>query len=253
MATVPSFISEFETVWNTTTSPKTTGNITTQVGDVLVVAASCEFGNTDPAFNTPTNTGTAETWSLQQAIENTDGTSTAVAIWTTVCAVAQTMTVSLTRNAAAQEFGFNVLQFRGSDGVGASNKATAKDAAATVNVTTTQANSAIVGIVSDWEATSATVTWPAGLGTWTKQTTFDDAAHSVHVAWLSDSGAIGSKTVDPVLANSLPDYSLIVVEVKGAASTWTSNQFPRGICAPPLPQHTQTIMVPSGSGPGRGI
>lgn len=88
-----------------------------------------------------------------------------------------------------------------------------------VSLTTTQANSAIVVIVSDWNAGSGTQTFTNNFsGTPTALTDYpgDGARYGVAIAYFPDAGAVGSKTVG-MSAPTGQKWTIIAIEVKGAS------------------------------------
>src|SRR3954471_1100653 len=142
----PTFIQEAEIAWNNSTTPKTTGSFSVLAGDILVAFAMGE----DTGITLSTPSGGSLTWNLAQAI--TTGSNCAAAMWTAVVDSNKSMTVQFARGANDFRYGGNCLPFRSSDGVGASAKATPASGAPTLNLLTTQANSAIVVCNADWTA-----------------------------------------------------------------------------------------------------
>src|SRR5688572_15350001 len=61
------FVSESETLWNSTTAPKTTASTPVQVGDILIAYAVKE--GAAGTWTTPVNTGTALTWTLEENVD----------------------------------------------------------------------------------------------------------------------------------------------------------------------------------------
>lgn len=182
------------------------------------------------------NSGTAQSWTQQQVVNV--ASYTWITIWTAIASVGQSMTVTVTRNAdpgGTDLFGCNALTFRGSDGVGASAKTNVSSGAPSLALTTVAANSAIIAINGDWNAADGTTrTWrtinsitpTAGNGL--EVTYFRNAAQwTIYGAYWNDAGAAGSKTTG-ISAPSTMKYSIVAVEVKGAAGAAT-----RGLFMPP--------------------
>lgn len=213
----PTFVNEYETVFNSSTSPKTTGSITTQVGDVLVCVGVTEVDN--KTLNTPTNTGTGETWTLRQSIVVSN--YCAVYAWTAVAATAQTMTVSVTQaSGTSQHYGINVLHWRDSDGVGVSAKTNTTGAPSLSTGTLTSANSGLVVVNGDWSAADGTTRTPRTVNgsTGTERTYYRDSArYSAYIQTYADAGDTSAKTVG-WSAPTGQQYGIIVVEVEGTAS-----------------------------------
>lgn len=214
----PTLVTEVETAWNSATSPKTTASISVQVGDVLVAYAAQE--NTSGTISTPTNSGTALTWTLRQSVDVADFCE--VRVWTATATAAESITVSFGSSGGVW-FGGAVQVWRDSDGVGASSAANADGAAPSVNITTTQANSAIAVCNGDWNASDgASRTWRANAGSLTETTYFRDSAHySVYAGYHADAGAIGTYAVG-LTAPAAQKYSIVAVEIKGSAESGNS-------------------------------
>lgn len=206
----PTFVAEYETVWNVATSPKTV-SVTTAVGDVLVCFGLVE--NNSSTLGTPTG-GTSLTWTLRQSISITD--YCAAYVWTATATTAETFTLSVTRSGGgAAWWGLNCLRWSGSDGVGATNKTNVASGAPSLSLTTTGANSAVATGVGDWNAADGTTrTWRNGE---TEQTYFRDSAHySAYVGRWNDSSAAGAKTLG-LSAPTGQKYSILAVEVLGTS------------------------------------
>jgi hypothetical protein len=228
VATAPTFVASYQSVFNTTTSPKTV-SVTTQAGDRVVVVAIAE--DTTVTFSTPT--GNSATYSLAQAV--TTASNCAVSAWTATDATGGTnWTLSVTAvTAGSYYYGIIVYVFRGSDGFGNSGQAVSTGGPS-LALTAAGDNSAIVGTSADWAAVDGTTrTWrtvnsitpTAGNGA-EKLYFRDSARYTAYSAYWSDAGAAGSKTVG-LSAPTGQTYALVAVEVKGAAGTSTSPPAPR--------------------------
>lgn len=214
----PTFAGEAETVWNTVTTPKASASVTVAVGDVLVVFAAMEDFGTTP-INTPT--GGAQTFTLRESIITPNYCPTY--IWTAVMTTAQTFAVTVTSN-GSKRWGFNVLKFTGSAGIGATASINSTNAPS-LNLTTTGANSAIVAVSSDWNAVDgATRVWrtinsitPTAANALEVTYAFNSLQYTAYGAYWSDAGAAGLKVVGQT-APATQQYCIAAVEVLGAAS-----------------------------------
>lgn len=207
----PTFVSEYPTAFNSVTSPKTAVNaVSINTGDVLIGVAAHE---SDTGTLAITEDGAAS-WVSQQTYKTTDYSETSA--WSYVATTSETLTVTFTDNSGY--FGGNVVRFSGSDGVGASAKNQGASGSPSVNITTTQANSAIVVIVSDWNATGGTQTFTSdgGAGSPTNLTDYpgDSSHYGVAIAYYPNAGAVGSKTVG-MSAPTGQKWTIVAVEVKG--------------------------------------
>jgi hypothetical protein len=212
--TQPTFVAEYETAWNTTTSPKTV-SVTTAVGDVLVCYGMTADGAT--TLNTPTG-GTGLSWTLRQSAGIVAGNRTPVYIWTATATTAQTLTLSMTRNGTTTwQWGFNCLRFSGSSGIGASSS-TIGDGGPSLNLTTTQDNSAVVVANSDFAVVATARTWRTTAGAFTEQTYSTVSGQmTVYGGYHPTVGTAGSKTVG-LSAPATQTYSIAAVEVLGIST-----------------------------------
>lgn len=218
--TKPEFIQEAETAWNTTTSPKSAGPASVQVGDVLV-----QVGGAEGQLTSIIPSGGPE-WTSRQVVSA--ASRSFASAYTGIVGKAESLTVTLTREGSSSiHWGGNVLTFRKSEGVGASAKGES-EGAPSLEITTTQDNSAVVVIVTDWNAKSGTRTWRTVNGTTpTEANGFertyvqDGSRYTVYAAYYPDVGASGAKTVG-LTAPTGQKFSIIAVEVKGTKEGGTT-------------------------------
>ncbi len=218
----PTFVSENETVWNSSTDPKTTGSISVQAGDILVAISGAEGAD---GTTTCVISGGSLTWTVRQEVDVNDYAHVQVATATAASTTSITVSADWEGFPGGREWrGLNVLVFRASDGIGASAQENGTDTGGTdepsLSITTTQANSAIVVANGDWNATDgASRTWRTGAGTATEVTYFRDSSHyAAYGAYHADAGTAEAKTVG-LSAPSGQKYSIVAVEVKGTASS----------------------------------
>ncbi|MGZ3803450.1 MAG: hypothetical protein ACXVB4_04525 [Pseudobdellovibrionaceae bacterium] len=207
----PVFVQEAETAWNTSTSPKTTSSFNVNAGDILVAISTTENYGTTVSISDSTSL----TWTQQQII-NFSGYSVTY-IWTAQVASTGAMTVTGTNTGAAGRYGLNVLTFRGSLGVGASSTNHATNGAPTLNITTTQANSAIVVINGDWLGLDgSTRTWRTNAGAFTEMTyDYTSGVYTVYGGYHANAGPKGTYAVG-LSAPTGQTYSIIALEIKGS-------------------------------------
>lgn len=219
----PTAVAEYEGTWSVAAAGAKTTSVTVANGDVIVVIGMTE-SNT---YTLATPTGGGLTYSLQQSIVVVDYCTCYV--WTAPSSSGQTYTISISMSGGTGYWGFNVLRFSGTDGVGASTKTNVASGAPSLALTSTQANSAIVVASGDWNASDgASRTWRT-INSVTPATNFaggeatyvrDSSRAAFYGAYWSDVGAIGSKTTG-LSAPSGQKYSIIAVEVKGTAGGGT--------------------------------
>ena len=226
MATPPTFIADMEGTsgWTTSTTPKTTAAFSSAVGDVWAQATVC--ASDAATFAVPTNTGTAQTFTARGVVDS--GSYCEVESHTAVVAnVLTSQTVSVARTVSGELNNQTVVRFSGSNGIGATpaGVAEADNASASLDITTTGANSAVVVFIGDWDAADGTsrtwltvnsITPTAGNGF--ELTYFRDSAnYSVYVAYYPDTGAMGVKSVGLSAPTGANKYSIVAVEVLGTA------------------------------------
>lgn len=215
----PTFVAEYETAWNADTTPKAL-NVTTAVGDVLVIIGMIENGLA--SLNTPTG-GTGLTWTLRQSI-SLGSDWCAVYVWTATATTAQTFSCSVSRSGSTGAWwGWVALRWSGSGGVGASSKANASGAPS-LGLTTTAANSAICIGNADWNAADGTSrTWRSVNGSpATEQSYFRNSSrYTLYAGRHTDAGAAGAKTVG-LSAPAGQKYSITAVEVLGTSASTTT-------------------------------
>lgn len=217
----PTYIQEAETAFNSDTTPKGSGNFTTVTGDVVVAVSVMEDTNDSPLSATGTNV----TLASQQEF-TTSGDFCGAEISAGVVASGGTTSVSFAKTGATGPwFGGNALTFRSSDGIGASAQGSGSGAP-TLNLVTTQDNSAIVVCVGDWNAADGSSrTWRTvnsitpSSGNGLELTYFRDASHyTAYIAYYSDAGAAGSKTVG-LSAPGGQKYTILAFEVLGTGGS----------------------------------
>lgn len=208
--TAPTFVGEHEvSSWSTTTSTKSTSSFSVQAGDTLVA-----YGLTEDSSITESVSGGSLTWTLRQS----DLTSSYAAayVWTATATSTTSITVTFTRTAGSNRYGGNVLQFRGSSGIGASAIGHGIGGPS-LGLTTTQAHSAIVVASVDWAAIDGSSrTWRTGAGSLTEQTyAYISGQYTVYGGYHADAGSAGAKTVG-LSAPTGQGYTTAAIEVTGS-------------------------------------
>lgn len=225
----PTYINAAETAtWASTTTPRSTGTLSAAVGDVILAFAASENAN---GTNQITQTGSGVTLTLLQdhfasGEAEIDGAAGVVAGAGNVA--------SSIANSAGNQFGGVILQFRGSDGVGASGEiATPNNATShAFDVVTTQANSAIGFMFADWNAIDpasiAETVSISGVGAATSVTPVYTAGHyTVYYGYFADVGAAGTKTLTFTSGATNTTITAVGIEVLGSAAA--GGQAPRSM------------------------
>lgn len=226
----PTFVASYSSAYNSSASPKTV-SVTTQAGDFVVVYAGSENGLN--AFNTPS--GNSISFTAEENI-HVDQNWADAAIWSGFDATGGTnWTLSLSRTAANQFYGFTCLVFRNCSGAGASAQARASESTigtAQASLTTTRPNSAVVVFSADWNTASANSrTWNTINGTTPTsgngyETSFyyGSSTYIALGAYYPDVGATGANSFG-YSSTDLKKYSLVALEILGTAAPIATYSF----------------------------
>jgi hypothetical protein len=188
----PTLESDVQTVFNTTTSPKSV-SVTAASGRRLVAgAANSEYGTGTYDLQTPSG----PSWLLRQ--DQGVGSCSLLRLWTAASAGSYTHQQAMT-NPGSPYFGAIVWVYSGSDGHDSSNgNFDSTDAVANLALVTTTANCAVVYMGADYNANADTSRdWlTINGGAATEDLYFNDGSfYTVYAAHWDDAGAAGSKTV----------------------------------------------------------
>lgn len=232
MATPPPFVAEYETVWNTSTSPKTI-SVSGDVGDMLMVFAVNQGWHSGvDSFSTPSGGGLAFT-SLQQSASVGNCT---VGVWTCMPGPQQTFTFSLGQvGPSSDQFGYNVLRFTGANG-GASSL-TQGTGNPSGSLTTTQDNSAVVAFIGDWAGQDgASRAWGTVNGISPTEVTYFRVVsnYTVYGAYWPDVGAAGANSYG-LTGTGTQTFTVVAAEVLPTPAGNPSGTSPR----------VQSVMVPT--------
>ena len=199
---------------------KTTSSFSAVAGDILVVVGSTEASN-EPIASI---SGGSLTWTTKESVVQTDYCY--AGLWTATVDSNKTMTVSALGPPGNNiGFGITVYQYRGASGLGASSNSFGSGAPS-LSVTTSAANSAIAGLVADWNADDGTTrTWRTinGItptnGNGLEKSYFRDAsAFTSYSAHYNDAGTIATKTYG-LTAPTGQKYTAVGIEIlKGTDS-----------------------------------
>jgi len=205
MATPPTYIAGAQTSWVVNTNPHSATAFTVLTGDIVVGAAvrPDNAGTTDFTFG-------PSTFVEQTLIHGGNGagtsTGTPTQTATQIQASGGSVTGNISCNSTALPFGAAFAQFRGSNGIGAQAQGTAvagTPSAVSLNITTTQDNSAILAVFGDWNANDGAsrvyrtvngITPVAG-GSGEVAYYRDTTNYAVYVVYWADAGPAGTKTV----------------------------------------------------------
>lgn len=213
--------------------------LTCESGDCLVCVASTE--DNFYSFSTPTG-GTGLAWTVVGPTNNAGYAK--VYAWTATASAGNTnATISIARSeicwAAAR-----IYRFTSSDGFAATASTGTTSGTPSLAITTTQANSAVVSEVADWNAVDATTrTWRTINGTaptagngYERGYVRDASYGTALTAYWPDAGGAGSVTTGLTAPASGWKWQAVAVEVKG---TVTAAAVPRAGLVAPSPAAVQ--------------
>jgi hypothetical protein len=218
LSPAPTLVDSQKTAYDNSATPKAV-TVSWQAGDIIVWCGQGE--NYTGSNETLTPTATGLTFAEQQVIAV--GAYGYVRVMTAVAAGAgSSVSVSTAGTGpfnGSNWWGADVKVWRNSGGVGASSKANVDGAAPSLNLTTTQANSAIIVYNNDWNAVDGTSrTWRTGAGSLTESNYFRDAARCTsYSGYHADAGSVGTYAVG-LSAPGGQKYSIVAIEIKGSAA-----------------------------------
>lgn len=205
----PSLVLEAEIGWENATN-RTTGSFDVKAGDVLIA-----YVVTAHDYGAPGISGGSLTWTQRADSESSDYTD--IRVWSAVANSDKTMSVTFTNSVGAIQFGGAVLVFRNSSGVGAApTPARSSSGPPSLNITTTQANSAIVVISGDWTASSGSSrAWRTNAGPIMETTYFySPGGYTAYAGVHLNAGPAGPYAVGLTTPNT-QKFAIAAIEVKG--------------------------------------
>lgn len=220
--TAPTFVAQYATAFNVSTSPKTAMSaVSISSGDVIVIVGVIEDAKSTSGWS-PTYSEDGSS-AFANTIDNSTLDYSGVSSATYTATNNESITITAARGSSATTtlfFGANAVRFSGSSGIG--NTATDSGSGSpSISITTTQNNSAIVVIFADWNATTGTQTFTSngGAGSPTNLTGYagDGSHYGAGIAYYADAGTAGSKTVG-MSAPTGQKWRGIAIEVKGTES-----------------------------------
>jgi hypothetical protein len=207
----PTFVAEYETAWNSTTSPKTTSNFSVQAGDILVAYAVNEDAGSTIA-NPPTGT-LSGTWTLKQS--GTTASYTGLRLWT-LAVTSNQSNVNVSFANGGNNFGGDVLHFRNASSVGVSAIASSATGNPSLTLNGVGDNSTLVMVNGDWTAKTGSRTYTTtSAGTFTETSAYaDGSSYGVEAGYYANAGTSGNKTIGLTAPTGMK-WALAAVELKG--------------------------------------
>lgn len=204
--TPPTRVSYTETVWNTAGTTKNLTIPSFNAGDVIVALGGCESVTT---LGVPTATGLTF---ASQVFGPTVGSACNTRIATATAGAGGTSVVVTMTNSGSFNYGFAVIVYRGSDGVG--SKGEQHTATHTLNVVPTDTHSAWFWGAFDFSAAAATNSLTP-TPTNTDEKAVENGAYTAYVADIADQ-ASGASTAYGISAGGTTGViSLAIIEILG--------------------------------------
>lgn len=211
----PTLVDYQQSDWTSrTNADEVTPTVTWQAGDLIVVLGATE-DNTMAQISALSATGL--TFSTVSGSPTNTNNQVKLYAWTARAAADGSSAVTATRgDTNTQARGIAVFVYRGSDGLGNTAISASLGATTTQSLTRSQANSAIVQVWGDWNATNdTTVTWtPSGQTQRIAQ--FISGSATFFVADWGDQGSTGTTNYG-FSGYAGGAMSAITLEVKGTA------------------------------------
>ncbi len=220
----PTFVASYESDWTTASGVGVftkTVSVTTQPGDIVVVFGAGESS----AINLVSVSGNSIGFTLK---EFSDGVATLCPtyLWTGTDASGGTnWTLTATASSDIFIWGFGCAVFRSSNGIGNTGKKENPTETATLDLITSQDNSAILVVNTDWNAATTAQTWATvnsitptngnGLELFYNP---QGGTYTDGVAYYNDAGTAGTKTVG-LTAPGAQNHVTLGVEILGNAGT----------------------------------
>jgi hypothetical protein len=234
--TAPALIAYAETTW-TGSGAKSTGSITWQAGDLIVVLAT--NSNASQTIAAPTATGLTFT---DGGAVGTSGVTDLGDSWSAVAAAGGTQAVSST---CATFWGMAVWVWRGSAGIG--NRATSITSAKTVSLVRSGGNSCVVLVSSDFAAAAVTGYSFTPAAANDRQHVQEGSTYSVYAADFGDQGSAGTASYGTTGETSSGPFTSVALEILGTAGGTANAGLAAGAGAAPASSMAQAGLA-AGSG-----
>lgn len=214
----PTFIGSASTaVWNSSTTPRSTGTVAALSGDRVAAVATCGYGDLTERQSI-SGTGVTLTLSADSFADQNSETD----LYTGTVAASGDVSAAIA-NTAAFPFGGAQLVFRASDGFGAPVEQV--NGGLTLNITTVQDDSAIVVVIGDWNAidpvsrvwTTVNSIAPTSGNGYERYCALVSGQYAYYVAYYPNAGAAGAKTVGIASGVAGTKPTIIAIEVKGSS------------------------------------
>lgn len=220
-ATPPTLSATSGNTWTTTTgTTRTTGSVSWNIGDVLLVMGATEG---DPVtLSTPTTAGSGVTFALVTNFPTATPGAAKVYAWSATASAASSGTITSNNNGASMS-NIQVFVYSGSGGIG-NSAVLATGVADTLSLTRGSDNSAVVWVASDFGATNDTTVAavPVSGGT-QRQAAFVTSAATMFLFDWTDQGTAGATSYGISGFVTADNFTKGVVEVKGSTASTTVN------------------------------
>jgi hypothetical protein len=201
-------LAAFESVWTTSTTPKSVVVTDCEVGDFLFVMAGGDDAANVSAVTVSTTAGSTGAWS--ETFEDTVDHCWYEAGWAEVTG-AGSVTVQMAVTGAVNPWGMYVVRARGSDGIGVSG-VTAVSSTQVVSLALTE-SSAVMFLSVDFSASAVGTNWTPSTGVTLVERT-NTGNYSVHAAYWDEQPA-GTRNYGST-GGSGSEYECVALEILAA-------------------------------------
>lgn len=202
------------------TSVATSSSIHITINDDLSVCGFTEDSGIAGLMSISGQGANGLTWTKRQQFNTTSNVG-AVMYTATATSTGQTIVAMNRANTNATHNSFDFFEFSNDGGFGNTSGSTNTTGAPTVNLTTTAADSLVIGCIGDWSAAAGASTWRTGFGSFTKSTDYDGSTvgdYSIHEGYHPDATTASTQAVGVTIPAS-EKYTIMALEIKAAAST----------------------------------
>lgn len=209
MARIPPTLVDSDEVsdWQGTGTSKSTGSVSWQTGDRIIVIGG--IGDESSTLGTPTASGLS--FSLLALTNNPSGNFCDAWVWMATAGSNGSGVINGSKTSGGSGWGLFVIVVRGSEGTAteAVNTSTTK----TISLNRSQAESAVLYCAFDWSASSATATFTPG-GAISLKNEKEGSSYTCHIGYWPDQDAAGSTNYG-VTSSSSGSFAKIAIEILG--------------------------------------
>ena len=208
----PTLIGTSGSTWNDTSSTETTGSLSWQTGDLIVVTGMTE----DQLISLSTPTATGLTFAAVSGFPTNLANTCKGYAWTATAGSNGSGTIS-SGTGGSYMAGIQAYVFRGSDGIG-NTAQTTSGTALTISLTRNYANSMVVWAAGDWGATNDTTVSSDPVGGNQRQAAWRSGVATLFDFDWGDQGSAGSTSYGISGFSPGNVFTKIALEVRGSSN-----------------------------------